>query len=426
MRTLTSSTLALLLALPGLSPAGWKDMQGKPLEDTEWMKSHGDFGAQLLLITDEQAFFKRWETPSKVVSFDTASIVHRGQPLITPIIFSGCTADAQGHCQVSADFKILRPDGTAYAELPQVGLWQNRPPPPPGLLELGVGYIKVVIEPEDPAGTYTVEAQVKDAVGHAAFVLTQRFTVPDESTADTTPPPPEADTAAQERLGRWLTYYYLSPPSAQDLAQIKAMFAAGFFDKPTAVTPLIMFLAEVFRQNTDRLPGWETELRTIARHHHPTLFQALWETDTPEAKALMQHWPDTVAADKKAQIQATPPIDLKTLAITSPQHLDMLWATFMASGDTGYVDRIIDVLATPTDADDKATRINNTLLVGAAKWSLGSNAEQHERVLKACQARADDPNAAIRAAVTEIIEESKARSGAPQESRERAAAPGQE
>ncbi len=411
MKNILRIPILFILLLPALCYAKWNDMQGHPVEDTAWMKSSGDFGAQLLLIGDEKEFFKRWQTPSAVVKFDTVSEIGRGEALITPVIFSGCQADASGKCNVSGDVKILRPDGTVYADMPQVEIWQNKPAPPDGMLELGVGYAKVIIEPSDPTGTYTVEIRVTDHIQKSSFVLTRTFSVSAER-AVKAHPQPGADAA--EKLSKWLTYYYMTPHSDRDIENIKAMFQSGFFDKPDSVAPLVMFLAEFFRQNKDRIPGWEKGLHEIPQNVELYLLQALWQANTPNALKALENWPGAKARKTIETIRQIPALDLKTVPIDYPAMLDMLWATFMASGDPEYVERIISVLALPTDSNEKDSRINAILLVGAAKWSLSSNALQHELVYKTCQKFTDSSNQNIRNAISEVMDnanEIKAKQG---------------
>lgn len=93
----------------------------------------------------------------------------------------------------------------------------------------------------------------------------------------------------------------------------------------------------------------------------------------------------------------------------------MLWATFMASGKTQYVERIIGVLAFPIDGDQQEERMQNIMLVGAAKWSLSSNAFQHDLVYETCKKFIESENPRIREAVLEVIanvDESKAQESA--------------
>jgi len=411
MKNTILSIIFLFIVVPSISHGKWNDRQGNPVEDTEWMKSSGDFGAQLLLIGNENDFFKRWETPSETVKFETVSEINRGEPLITPIIFSGCYVNKSGNCMVSAALTILRPDGTTYADMPQVEVWENKPPPPKGILELGVGYLKVIIEPEDPDGTYTVQAKVTDNVKKSSFVLTRTFSVPSHKEAKSSKQP---DEETIKKLSQWLTYYYKIPHSDQDIENIKTMFQAGFFDKPNSVSPLIMFLAEVFRQNDSRIPTWEKILHEIPQNEFFYLLHALRQANTPNAIKALEDWPSDTAGTTIKKIKESQTIDLTNAPITSPAMLDMLWATFMASGNTAYVERIINVLALSPDAEEKDSRINSMLIVGAAKWSLSSNAFQHELVYRTCQKFTDSENQNIKKAISEVLEkanETKAQQG---------------
>jgi hypothetical protein len=404
MKNTILSIIFLFIVVPSISHGKWNDRQGNPVEDTEWMKSSGDFGAQLLLIGDENEFFKRWETPSATVKFETVSEINRGVPLITPIIFSGCYVNKSGNCMVSAALKILRPDGSNYADMPQVEVWENKPPPPKGILELGVGYLKVIIEPEDPDGTYNVQAKVTDNVINSSFVLTRTFSVPSQKEAK---PNNQPDEEATKELSQWFTYYYKAPHSAQGVEYINKMFQSGFFNKPSAVAPLVMFLAEFFRQNESMIPGWEKSLHEIPQNEGFYLLHSLWQANTDNTLKILNNWPDIKSEGIIEKIKGRPPVDLKTIEINSPAILDMLWATFMASGDTLYVERIISSLSLPTDSEDKDKRINNLLIVGAAKWSLSSNAVQHELVFKTCQKFTDSDNPNIKQAISEVLGKAK-------------------
>lgn len=57
----------------------------------------------------------------------------------------------------------------------------------------------------------------------------------------------------------------------------------------------------------------------------------------------------------------------------SPKDLDYLWAEFMATGNNEPVKKIVSVLGYPSKG-------MNIVLIGAAEWSLSSNARQHEIV----------------------------------------------
>jgi hypothetical protein len=177
MKNVLFVLLFLFILLPAAAVAQWHDKDGRPVADTESMKSSDDFGASLLLIGDEEEFLKKWATPSKVFPANNISKIEKGGIFITPIIFAGCYANSDGNCVVTADIRVFRPDGTTYGEQRNVEVWKDKPPPPKGILGLSVGYLKILVEPQDPEGTYRVQATVTDVVKKASLVLSQKITV---------------------------------------------------------------------------------------------------------------------------------------------------------------------------------------------------------------------------------------------------------
>jgi hypothetical protein len=61
----------------------------------------------------------------------------------------------------------------------------------------------------------------------------------------------------------------------------------------------------------------------------------------------------------------------------SPTRLDIWWISFFATGDTGYLDMIIDQVG---DLDAQSGTAN-ILVMGSANWSFESNCRQHKAVL---------------------------------------------
>jgi hypothetical protein len=166
--------IAILLA-PPIVVAGWINKQGEPLPDSDSRKAVGKFGAQLIFVGDENELFKRWATPSKTVDVKTVDSVRVNQSINAFVVFSGCTSDASGNCSVAMRFRVLRPDGSVYAETPPMEVWHNKPAPPGRSLELSAQYLKVVIEPTDPLGMYLVQTQVKDYNSGRVLQLSSPF-----------------------------------------------------------------------------------------------------------------------------------------------------------------------------------------------------------------------------------------------------------
>jgi hypothetical protein len=168
--------LPLLLLLPTIAFAGWLNKAGESLPDSEDRKSIGEFGAQLIFVSDEADLFKRWATPSQTANVDTLDHVEVNGSVNAFVVFSGCGHDTNGNCSVAMRFRVLQPDGQLYADTPSMEAWDGKPAPPAKSLELSVQYLKVVIEPKDLLGKYMVYAQVRDNNSGAVLQLNGPFT----------------------------------------------------------------------------------------------------------------------------------------------------------------------------------------------------------------------------------------------------------
>ncbi|HEX9181177.1 MAG TPA: hypothetical protein VF859_12320, partial [Burkholderiales bacterium] len=98
-------------------------------------------------------------------------------------------------------------------------------------------------------------------------------------------------------------------------------------------------------------------------------------------QARLDHWPK---ADQEKLHR--PPPDRFRFRISDPSHLDMMWAAFMATGDSRYPVRVIDVLDYTVPEGDAA--MPGLLLRSAARFSLAGNALRHEIVHRAIDTEA--------------------------------------
>lgn len=171
--------LVLLVVLGCNADAGWINKQRARLADSEDRKSTGDFGAQLVFVTDEQELFKKWGTPSETVNVNTVESVTINQPISAFVIFSGCKPTAKGQCNVVMRFRVIQPDGKVYSETPDMEVWQDKPAPRARSLELSVQYLKIVVEPHEQRGRYIIQAQVRDDNTGAVLFLQKAFSATD-------------------------------------------------------------------------------------------------------------------------------------------------------------------------------------------------------------------------------------------------------
>lgn len=150
---------------------------------------------------------------------------------------------------------------------------------------------------------------------------------------------------------------------------------------------LASFMAELMRRNPDQVDAWVASLSDITESQKRLLMAALWQANLPQATEQLRKMTSTLKGEDKKffdKLSEKPATPLETKPIAAPAQLDLLWASFFASGDTKYVDRVIDALAMYNQSGTQ-----NILIGGAAKFSLTANARQHETVLRFLEQAAD-------------------------------------
>jgi uncharacterized protein (TIGR03066 family) len=88
--------------------------------------------------------------------------------------------------------------------------------------------------------------------------------------------------------------------------------------------------------------------------------------------------------------------DARDRAAKSPDDLDLLWGNFFITGEYAPISRIMDVFDLP-DAED------NRVLKQVARWSFGSNLQQHPKLMELARKHAKDRPQASRKVVEEVI-----------------------
>jgi hypothetical protein len=83
-------------------------------------------------------------------------------------------------------------------------------------------------------------------------------------------------------------------------------------------------------------------------------------------------------------------------AAREPKDLDLLWANFFVTGDYAPVSRILDVFDLPDSEESEA-------LEHAARWSLGSNLQQHPKLVELLLEHAQDRPEGSRKVIGELV-----------------------
>ena len=167
--------LGTALCLPLISQAGWSDASGKPIPDTESMKSDGDFGVHLIITPDDKQFRQTWNASKNTSILDSTNSVKLGGKIGAVLVFQGCWPNATSVCDVVSEFSVEGPDGkkTAAGGGP---VW-NAQPLAPGVLQLGNASVGIGMSEKDPVGDYKLHAVVTDKIKGRTLNLVARFKV---------------------------------------------------------------------------------------------------------------------------------------------------------------------------------------------------------------------------------------------------------
>jgi hypothetical protein len=169
---MTNYFWVLAAFLPFAVQGAWIDPTGKPIPDTESMRSAGDFGVQIVLAADEGQFRQTWNSSRTPPKLSTANTVRLGASISAMLIFHGCSPDASGVCDVVSEFVLEAPNGS---KTPAGGgpVWTGKPMQQ-RLLQLGQASMTVGFDKTDPIGDYKIIANIKDKVsGRVLSVMTR-------------------------------------------------------------------------------------------------------------------------------------------------------------------------------------------------------------------------------------------------------------
>lgn len=141
----------------------WKDEKGKPVRQTDSMKSKNDFGA-MLLVTADADYQQKWKTPSSnVPKFNTFSgQVKRGQKIWVLTFFSNPKLNAQKIADVRCDLKVVRPNGTVSVVNTDLPCLTPKPIDNPAQVFLSNHNLEFVAEDGDLSGRWNVFVSVVD------------------------------------------------------------------------------------------------------------------------------------------------------------------------------------------------------------------------------------------------------------------------
>jgi hypothetical protein len=153
----------------------WKDSNGKPVPETESMKSKNDFAGSLLVTTDEN-WEEIWNTPPETKpNFRRAEVVPYGKKIFVLVFFANPKLNEQGNANVQCDLQIVSPVGKSALVQKNVTCYAGKIKGDLYNLYLSYPVIAFSGDPGDPPGTWEVQVVLRDIVRGVELPLRTTF-----------------------------------------------------------------------------------------------------------------------------------------------------------------------------------------------------------------------------------------------------------
>lgn len=201
----------------------------------------------------------------------------------------------------------------------------------------------------------------------------------------------------------WMEHYYEKPTPAQVVPAIRNFCEAQMLDKVVAISATTFFGTLFKKDDALAESAYNQITQSKSDDEKILLVNALWYANTPACRALLQKtqkdWlaglPYVIAGQK---IAAPEPESLLSMPIENTFVIDMLWASFYATGEAAPVERIISAL--PLKNNDKKELKGVGL---RANTSIMVNAQNHPKVMEICKQAILTSDAAMAKLVNDAI-----------------------
>jgi hypothetical protein len=213
-----------------------------------------------------------------------------------------------------------------------------------------------------------------------------------------------------KEYGRTGTFYYqkpdpkLGPKMLQELLR-KENLEHPFFAKNDLVPFLIAAqIGDIGAGHPEIVREYEAAFADASPAGRKVIVRALTNAgDKDTAKKVGEWIADKKFADEKseleklkAHIEDPKRQHARDRPAKEPKDLDFLWCNFFITGEYAPISRILDVFDLPADKE-------NETLKRVARWSLGSNVQQHPKLVELIMKNKKDRPAGSKKVIEETI-----------------------
>ncbi len=225
------------------------------------------------------------------------------------------------------------------------------------------------------------------------------FSAPPAPPAQPSPPAAQSENPdPANAVDRWMVYQYLLG-GGERAPEMVAQYLAGSIkdikdddDQEHAVTLMIIFLGQLGHQHPELLDAWTQASTAMSPRAQYVFAYAIWMADPGHSDKRVAKIVEAMSGDDEhlnidiiAKLPDQDPPDFKSFKPSDGATLDYWWVSFMATGDTEYVGRILTALPPHKHTFEEFDPGDDFIALAVASsaiWSLTSNAYQHPVILK--------------------------------------------
>jgi hypothetical protein len=206
------------------------------------------------------------------------------------------------------------------------------------------------------------------------------------------------------------TFYYKNPDPTLGPKMLKELLKKENLEHPLFArddhTPLLIGaqVGDIAAGHPEIVREYEKEFADASPLGRRVIIRALTNSgDKDTAKKVGEWIKDPKYADLKTDLEVLKShiedpkrVHTRDVPAKTPKDLDYLWVNFMVTGEYAPISRILDVFDLP-DAKD------NEVLKRVARWSFGSNVQQHPKLVELVLKNKKDRPATSQKVIDETI-----------------------
>lgn len=223
------------------------------------------------------------------------------------------------------------------------------------------------------------------------------------------PQPPQPPPAFAMEQAKVVTFYYKSPDPLQGPKLLKELIKKENVEHPWfaqrghVLVLMASILGDIGTGQPKVVREYEASFAGATTAGRKVILRALTNCGDKETLARADAWlGDDKFADVRPELQGLKKHlenprrqHVRDRAAATPDDLDLLWGNFFISGEYAPVSRILDVFDQP---DAQA----NEVMKRVARWSLGSNLQQHPRLAELVREHSKERAAGSRKVIEEL------------------------